>query len=125
MSPTNAPPTNAPDAALQAKLDALRQAFIGKLPGMLAPLDEAVHAYRDAAEAEARTDALAAINRHAHKIAGTAGTYGLSAIATPLREMEKKAQGETPPEAETFADLLAEAQAQLPAQSPVESDSQT
>jgi len=94
------------DAALRAKLEALRKAFVAKLPGMLDELEAAIGAYRDAADTAAQADALKQVNAHAHKIAGTSGTYGLNDIAAPLREMEKAALQDPAPGAEALAEDL-------------------
>lgn len=94
------------DAALRAKLEALRQAFVAKLPGMLDALESAIAAYRDAGDAAGQGDALKRVNAQAHKIAGTAGTYGLSDIAAPLREMEKAVLRDPAPGAEALAEEL-------------------
>lgn len=69
-------------ADFQAQLAALREAFAADLPGRLEALRAAWAADRDAGEAT-RTHFLA------HRLAGSAGTFGYAALAQGARELER------------------------------------
>lgn len=85
------------DAALAARLAALRDAFIAKVPQLVAELRAAVEAL-ETADAATWDDRLADVRRQAHRTAGTAATYGLNDLAEAHRAVERAAgkAGATP-----------------------------
>lgn len=78
------------DASLQARLDALRAAFLNKVPQLVAALRESVREL-EAADDATFDDTLSQIRQQAHRTAGTAATYGLSDLATAHRRVEHAA----------------------------------
>lgn len=84
------------DESLQARLDALRAAFLKKVPQLVADLREAVRQL-EAADEASFDDRLSSVRRQAHRTAGTAATYGLSDLATAHRRVEHAtgAKGQT------------------------------
>jgi HPt (histidine-containing phosphotransfer) domain-containing protein len=75
------------DAVLQARLDALRSAFLKKVPQLVADLREAVEQLETADDARFN-DKLSNVRQQAHRTAGTAATYGLAELATAHRRVE-------------------------------------
>jgi len=67
----------------EEKLRALRDRFAADLPALLEDLDRACRA----AESGAASDVHVA-HRHAHTLAGTAGTFGLAALSAEARALE-------------------------------------
>lgn len=78
------------DASLEARLDALRNAFIARVPDMVAELCAAIDAL-EAADAATWDERLAAVRRQAHRTAGTAATYGFNDFAEAHRAVERAA----------------------------------
>ena len=74
---------NPPAASREEKLRALRARFVADLPGLLDDLDRAC---RGAAAGGAAS--VQEAYRHAHTLAGTAGTFGLMAVAAESRALE-------------------------------------
>ena len=75
------------DSALQARLDALREAFLKKVPQLVADLRDAVRQL-EAADDSSFDAKLRSVRQQAHRTAGTAATYGLSDLATAHRRVE-------------------------------------
>jgi len=75
------------DSALQARLDALRGAFLKKVPQLVADLRESVRQL-EAADESTFDERLSSVRQQAHRTAGTAATYGLSDLATAHRRVE-------------------------------------
>mgnify|MGYP000022828318 CR=1 FL=1 len=78
------------DAVLQARLDALRRAFLDRVPAMVGELRAAVEAL-EAADTATWDERLAAVRQQAHRTAGTAATYGLTELAEAHRAVERAA----------------------------------
>lgn len=94
----------------QARFDALRAGFAVRLRERLAELDALVHRAREGS-AEALGPALAA----AHRLAGTAGSYGYPDVGEAAAALERALQrvaptasvGERSPDAGVWDDALA------------------
>jgi HPt (histidine-containing phosphotransfer) domain-containing protein len=85
-------PSDDKDAALQARLDTLRKAFMAKVPEFVTDLRTAVETLETAAGDEA-AEARDTVRRQAHRVAGTAATYGLQALADAHKRVERAANG--------------------------------
>jgi HPt (histidine-containing phosphotransfer) domain-containing protein len=67
----------------EAKLAELQQRYVGKLATKLSELEDAV-----AAAKTGDTDALTEAIRHAHKLHGTAGSYGFVKVSALVGQVE-------------------------------------
>jgi HPt (histidine-containing phosphotransfer) domain-containing protein len=76
------------DAALQARLAGLRKAFIAKVPDQVAKIRAAVDGLlgADPGFTPAQLDT---VQREAHRLAGTAGSYGFDDFAASLKRLER------------------------------------
>lgn len=68
---------------LESRLAILREKYLAKLDGKLAVVREAVEQARKGNE-----EALATASREAHKLHGTAGSYGLHEVSRLLGNVE-------------------------------------
>lgn len=84
-------PSDDKDAALQARLDTLRKAFMAKVPEFVADLRKAVGTLEAAEGDDATAQALDNVRRQAHRVAGTAATYGLQDLADAHKRVERAA----------------------------------
>jgi chemotaxis protein histidine kinase CheA len=73
------------DDALQKKLAALRSAYAKTLPGLLEALGGAIRDWRASPEDPARRDE---VRRLAHRLVGTSGSYGFTAVSDATRTIE-------------------------------------
>lgn len=79
------------EGGLQGRLDALRRAFRAKVPVFASELRAAAESVEAAPDAAARESALDVVRRQAHRVAGTAATYGMDDLADAHRRAERAA----------------------------------
>ena len=77
------------------RLKALREGFVASLPGRIGDLQSAIDSLGKANDEDARRQALGALTTHAHKLAGTGGTYGFQALSKAARSMEHYCEAQT------------------------------
>ena len=77
-----------PDDELQRKIDALRQAFSQSLAERLAALDSVLAELRADAPLAGQAGAVRMMLEQAHKIAGSAGTFGYAEVSAVASEIE-------------------------------------
>lgn len=102
-----------PAAVLEEKLTVLRESYRRTLPGHLAALGAKLAAAR-----ESRSEAAwAEVAQLAHRLKGTAGSYGFDALAAELEALEeileRSTHEETPADREAIDAALARARASL------------
>ncbi len=76
------------NAGLKDKLAVLKANFATKLPAKINAIDDAVQNITDADDPDKRRAAFADLQSMAHKLAGSAGTYGLMTIGHTARNLE-------------------------------------
>ena len=77
---------------IQSKLTAMTAAFLSKLTDKVREMEEAAAPLWDAADGDANADALHAVQALAHKLAGSAGTYGFANLGHTARNLELTCQ---------------------------------
>ena len=72
-------------ADFQQALDLFRAQFAEQLPSRLEEVQEALHAWRAEPQSDER---LRALHRVLHRLAGSAGTFGMPALGEACRSVE-------------------------------------
>ena len=76
-----------PEEELQRKLAALKTQFVERLPARLEAMGKALQALEVADPGQA-TAALKSLRNEAHKLSGTAGTFGFEALGEAASALE-------------------------------------
>lgn len=98
---------------IKRKLEALRASFASNLAGAMHELESAAEDMRDGAPAEDVHGALQTIHARAHKLAGSAATFGFPRVGEIAQDLEEhcfamlKEAGPPPGTRQTVTDLLA------------------
>lgn len=98
---------------LERKLEALRASYAANLGGTMRELESAAKGLRDGAPAEDADGALQAIHARAHKLAGSALTFGFPRVGEIARTLEEhcfamlQEAGPPPGAGQTITGLLA------------------
>jgi HPt (histidine-containing phosphotransfer) domain-containing protein len=98
---------------LKRKLEALRASFASNLAGAMRELESAAQDLGDGAPDEDVHGALQAIHARAHKLAGSAATFGFPRVGEIAQDLEEHCfamlmeAGPPPGTRQTIADLLA------------------
>ncbi|MBI5076103.1 MAG: diguanylate cyclase [Nitrospirae bacterium] len=99
-----------PSDAVQEKLKGLRKVFSEQLPEKIREIEEALNGLRQDGYDQTRAETIA---RMVHTMAGTAGTFGFSAIRSAAKSMEASLRTGIKDSRIPTADLLAEISEQL------------
>ncbi len=75
---------------LKRKLEALRASFAANLGGTMRKLESAAQGLGDGASAEDARGALQTIHERAHKLAGSAATFGFPRVGEIAHELEER-----------------------------------
>ena len=98
---------------LERKLEVLRASYAANLGGTMRELQSVAQGLGDNAPAEDAHGALQAIRARAHKLAGSALTFGFSRVGEIAQTLEEhcsamlQSSGPLPDASQTVADLLA------------------
>ncbi|MDH3228629.1 MAG: response regulator [Alphaproteobacteria bacterium] len=95
------------------KMKALAEAYGASLPGKLHELEEMARALAGGGPFEEIREPLEAVRNHAHKIAGTAGTFGFQSITDSTRAIEESLRSFIESERQLSAEQAAEIEGQI------------